>query len=339
MPLNLGGLAMPVFTVLIHTAFISSIRKSARINAPTLVESAALKQFYLDLFPEVESACATLAALTKDAFKKELIYDFVLEGANNLGSTLSNMVYHHEAESLVMGMTTQTAVGHRSSRLPEAGTPFLLSHEHASRMGDCPFILALLMRICFPFYADRKFCVLCNKPADASVNHDLVCTKSFEKRASNRHTGVQDALLDCFKGCSHIDKGKYTLHEAQPNYSDFMVRTNAPAPAVGEPANIAVHKDATTTTTTNARICHPDFLIVCSAENELTNGKNILVDVTVAGPNAQSSHRAQHESGALAESADRRKILEVSRFWKHNDSVRVVPFAVEYTGGLGEVAR
>ena len=119
---------------------------------------------------------------------------------------------------------------------------------------------------------------------------------------------------------------------------DVVIELQTPAPAVGEPANIAVHKDATTTTTTNARICHPDFLIVCSAENELTNGKNILVDVTVAGPNAQSSHRAQHDSGALAESAERRKILEVSRFWKHNDSVRVVPFAVEYTGGLGEIA-
>ena len=74
-------------------------------------------------------------------------------------------------------------------------------------------------------------------------------------------------------------------------------------------------------------------------ENDLTNGKVILVDLTVAGLNVQMIHRAQDKGGVLAEKAEKRKIDEVNRYWKLNPNVEILPFAVEYTGGLGVYAR
>ena len=82
---------------------------------------------------------------------------------------------------------------------------------------------------------------------DESVNHDLVCTKSLEKRASNRHAAVMRSLLDYFTRCSLIDKTKFMLNAEQQNYSNFGVRSNAPVPAAAlAPGAIPVHKDATT---------------------------------------------------------------------------------------------
>ena len=109
---------------------------------------------------------------------------------------------------------------------------------------------------------------------------------------------------------------------------DFSVRTKPlPAAAAMAPGIIPVHKDATTT----IRIFHPDFKVVCCAEDYLTDGKNTLVDVTVAGPNAQVSHRAQYMCGASAEKAEVCKLYEVERHWALNPNVGILPFAVEFS--------
>ena len=231
LPLNCGGLAMPDFTVLYLTAFVSSLRKSARINVPTFTDGAALKQYYLDFFPEVEAACATLAPLINDdTSTKDLIYDLVVEGASNLGSTLSNMVHQRVAALLVDGLSTPAAVGHRSSRLPEASSPFLLSYDFASRMDNGPFVLAVLMRIIYPFHPGRTLCRLCAMPAGESVNHDFVCTKSLEKRAANRHAGVMRAILDFFKSCTLINKTNSCCTAQNPSTATSASAPTNPSP-------------------------------------------------------------------------------------------------------------
>ena len=76
-----------------------------------------------------------------------------------------------------------------------------------------------------------------------------------------------------------------------------------------------------------------------STLNDLTDGENILVDFTVAGPTAQIHGEGQLRSGVLAAHAEQRKLREVHNRWKLHPNVRPLPFAIEYTGGLGEIAR
>ena len=199
-------------------------------------------------------------------------------------------------------------------------------YDFPSRLDDTEFCLALLARIHFPAHRGRVTCSLCNGPADATLLHDISCTAPTEKRTAIRHSGVQRAFVDNFKSCPYIDKAKFRLDTAQPNYSDFGVRILPP----GANANPALAK---------SRICHPDIKITRCTANALTNGENILVDFTVAGLNAQNAQRASESSGVLAAAAEDRKISEVKRFWTLRKDVRILPYAVELTGGHGLISR
>ena len=89
------------------------------------------------------------------------------------------------------------------------------------------------------------------------------------------------------------------------------------------------------------KISHPDFTIVKRTPNDLTDGKKILVDVTITGPNIQNRQKAQIMVGAMSKAAEERKIQQVNGRWhvKHKPGVQFVPFAIENTGGLGAQAR
>jgi hypothetical protein len=323
LPLKLGGLAIPHLSVLAQSEYVSALRKSARIVYPGVVDYAALKTQFFDFFPQMEQACSELAELADSS--KAIIDQDVAEGAANLGSELAMKVHEATAEVLVQGMPMRAAIGHRSSRLPEAGTPFMYPHDHPSRLDDKEFILALFVRILFPAHRRRDTCALCDKPADETLLHDLSCTSPKENRTTSRHSLVQRKFVDSFKNSSHINKAKFSLDSAQPNYSNFGDRILPPG--------------ANATAPSNSRFRHPDIKIMRRTENALTNGENILVDFTVAGLNAQSAQRASETSGVLAAVAEERKISEVRRYWKLHPEVRILPYAVEFTGGHGLISR
>ena len=349
-PLHLGGLAMPDPTVLRHSAWVSSVRKTAKVLAPNLhVEEM---QQYLDRFPQVEASCIAIAALTNNTTDVSSIRDLVLEGSNNLGSHLSTLIHTSNVEERMDGLPTLAKIFNRSSRLPEAGSPFLLAHEHSSRMNDRTFILAALGRLLYPIHAGRTTCPLCKLDADETVTHDLVCQKSLEKRVSNRHQGVQTTIIDCIRGTTAIDKAIWKLDTAQPNYSDYMdpkgpllAADAAPIPeappaahdgAALAPAIVRPHKDAASDA---HRISHPDFKVMRSRPDDLTEGENILIDVTVAGPNVQNRVAASRTSGAMALRAEERKDAEVAKRWHLRPGTRMIGFAVEFTGAWGVKAR
>ena len=331
LPAYLGGLAMPNMDVLHLSEFVSGVRKSARLNAPNFDDFAELKLHYLDHFPQFDQACFALAELTNHTFSQADVDDIVASGANNLGSALANRVHETTAESLVNGMSLHSAVGHRSSRLPEAGTPFMFPYDYASRLDDGEFSLALLTRIVYPFFPGRVECKLCGLPADASAVHVFTCTKSTNKRTSNRHQGFQRAFNEGVLGNPHIDSTKFSLDTARPSYSELGTRTAIPLPAAAAlnlgPSHL------------QSRYCYGDDLITLRTASDLTNGEKLPIDFTVAGLNAQKALNASLRSGALAEAAEKRKNDEVKRFWIFRKNVRFIPFAAEFMGGFGNIAR
>ena len=330
LPLRLGGLAIPQVSVLRFSEFVSAFRKSATTNLPYIDNFDTLLTSYLNVFPHLDNACTELATLMNGT--KEEIDDLVRTGANNLGSALANNVHEATERTLAQGMTTQSKIGHRSSCLVEAGSPFWLTYDFPSRLDDHPFIFCLLMRIGFTFHPIRDVCKLCNKPADKSGYHDLACTAPTEARSTVRHSLAQRAFVEYVQRSSQIDKVKFKLDSTQPNYSDFGERLLTATAARAANTNPAQ-------TPHNFRICHPDIKITHCSTSTLTNGENILIDFTVAGLNDQSAQKAVNESGALAACAEDRKIAEVKRFWKLNNGVRFLPYAVEVTGGHGQMSR
>ena len=89
------------------------------------------------------------------------------------------------------------------------------------------------------------------------------------------------------------------------------------------------------------KISHPDLTVVKHALNDLTDGKKILLDVTITGPNTQNRNKAQITAGAMAQAAEQRKIQQVHARWNvtAKPNIQFRPFAIENMGGFGVHAR
>ena len=182
--------------------------------------------------------------------------------------------------------------------------------------------------------------------ADETAGHDNVCTKPPVKRASNRHKGVQDVITDHLGGKnSVVNQEEWSLITAQSYYGDYYEAkaTNQAAVPLGgdfeddELAPAAIGQPGAAL----GKIAHPDFIVVKKALNDLTDGKKILVDVTITGPNNQNRNKAQVTAGSMAQAAETRKIQQVIAKWNvaSRPNFEFRPFAVENTGGFGVHAR
>jgi hypothetical protein len=340
-PTDLGGIGMPDARVSRSASYISSVCKTAKTRED-LTES---QEDYLESIAGFSTATKTLIDAAKHPDEASLVEQLIVSNAPNLESDLARIVHKLRIDGLVGALPPLMKIHIISNRLSEAATPFSLHHSPLSRFSDATFCLAALMRVSYPFHPQRKTCALCKLDADESAVHDLVCQKSIEKRTSNRHTHVQNTLINCIGGkTSAVDKERWLVDGAQVNYGDYFDATGAQEGVLGAgdldeddyqaaPAAAAAHAAGKTS--------HPDFTIKEHTHEELTDGKTILVDVTITGPNNQNRQKAMLKEGAMALSAEERKMREVNARWhtKLKPGYRFVPFAVENTGGLGAQAR
>ena len=260
---------------------------------------------------------------------------------SNVESALSHLHHETRLDSLRGALQPLSKIIIRSSELSESRTPFLLDHSHRAKLTNSVFCLAVATRVVYPVHPNRTKCALCAMDADESTGHDLVCCAPSEKRASNRHTGVLNALIEGLKS-GHINSELIKILTAQANYADnFAPKTTIPAAPFLEDEDVQPPATNGQPGAATGKISHPDLTVVKHALNDLTDGKKILVDVTITGPNTQNRNKAQITAGAMAQAAELRKIQQVHARWNvaAKPNIEFRPFAIENMGGFGVYAR